>query len=95
MVDNLAYLGIFPESINNAIETCKHVLEENGFNAAEINRVEQDASDDLLQINFTNAIIESYFNATKEALKNKYPDLDVDYYVNCIDSSFFVNGELQ
>ena len=99
MKRNMGFFGIYPDAINNAVDECEIALKGLGFSNAEINEMYQEA-EELLESagsfkEISNSIIYSHFEATRGMILEKYPEIDVDYFVNCSDSHFYVNGEEQ
>lgn len=98
MSDTLSYFGIYPDEIERADEICQDVLEHLGVSDNEIDRMYSEAYDDFYSADFdsfghmTNALIYFMFNSVRSLIKEKYPDLDVDIYVNGYDSHLCVNG---
>ena len=43
----------------------------------------------------SNLIIKSCFETTKEMIEQRFPEKKVDFYVNCDDSHFYIDGEEQ
>lgn len=43
--------------------------------------------------NITNSIIDAYFTVTADLIKQRRKDVKVSYYVNGMDSHFYINGE--
>lgn len=89
--------GIYEDEINKADEICQDVLCHAGLE----NRYDEMMNDALdyfydiqlsCETNITNGLIGCMFNSTRNILMEKYPDLDVDYYVNGYDSHLYVNG---
>ena len=93
----LNYLGIYEDAINDAIETCENAMELKGFTGNEINAMHDIATTDLKDIgdfgDITNSIIAAYFSTTAGLISDKFPDDDIDYYINCHDSHFYINNE--
>lgn len=97
---NLGFLGIYPEAISDAISTSESVLKENGFTDYEIDNMNDIALTTLKEVgsfdHLTNSIIFAYFDAVKFMLERKFgDDMDVDYYINCHDSHFYIDNEEQ
>ena len=95
MMTNLAFLGIYPHAIDSAIENCEEAMKDLGFTVSEIDDMNEAALEDLKEIgtfdDITNSIIAAYYGAAKWTIKERYPEIAVDYYVNCDDSPFTVN----
>lgn len=96
MTTNMQYLGIYEDAINDAIDSCERAMSQLDFDISEIDDMNYAAVDDLQSIgdwhDITNSIISAYFSATRWKIKDRYPDLDVDYYVNCDDSHFYIDN---
>lgn len=97
MITNLQYLGIYEDSINDAIESAEHAMEQEGFSESEINDMHEMVMDELEESGdwkqITNSIIYAYFIVTADLIRHKRKDADVDYYVNGHDSHFYIDGE--
>ena len=97
MISNLAYLGIYEDAINSAIDTCEEALKSLDFSVDDIDNMNEWAVDDLKQIgswdDITNSIIEAYFSTTAYMINERFPDKECDYYVNCDDSHFYIDNE--
>ena len=98
MSDTLSYFGIYPNEIERVDEICQDVLEHLGASDDEIDRVYSEAHGNFYNVDLnsfghmTNALIYFMFDSVRECIKEKYPDLDVDIYVNGWDSHLYVNG---
>ena len=90
-------LNIFTDAIEGAATECENALADLGFSWKEICDMHDMVEDDLEETgdwgDITNSIIGSYFRVTKDLIRQQFPDVEVDYYVKCHDSHFFVNGE--
>ena len=97
MITNLQYLGIYEDAIDNAINSCEEAMKQMEFNVHDIDTMNEMAVDDLKDIgdwsDITNSIISAYFSTTKYLINKRYPELDVDYYINCSDSHFYIGGD--
>lgn len=95
MMTNLAFLKIYPDAIDDAIESCEDAMKELGFTISEIDDMNDYAMEDLKEIgsfaDITNSIISAYYHAAASMIEDKYPGISVDYYVNCHDSPFTVD----
>lgn len=95
MMTNLAFLNIYPDAIDDAIESCEDAMKELGFTISEIDDMNECAMEDLKEIgsfdDITNSIISAYYHAAASMIEDKYPGISVDYYVNCHDSPFTVD----
>lgn len=93
MITNLQYLGIYPDAIDGAIETCENALKMYNFTTWEIDDMNEHATEILADIgrfdDITNSIIKSYFWATADALQKKFK-VETDWFVNCDDSHFYI-----
>ena len=98
MSDILSYFRIYPDEIKRADEICQDVLEHLGASNSEIDRVYSEAYDNFYSADLdsfghmTNALIYFMFDSVRSLIKEKYPDVDVDIYVNGYDSHLCVNG---
>lgn len=95
--NSLAYVNIYPESITDFIDTCEGAMRELGFTLDEIDCMNEYAYITLNQLGtfkqITNSIIDAYGYATSEFIMRKYPQKEVDYYVNGLDSHLYIDGE--
>lgn len=98
MSDILSFFSIYPDEIERADEICQDVLERLGASDREIDRVYSKTYDNFISADFesfghmTNALIYFMFDSVRSLIKEKYPDLYVDIYVNGYDSHLCVNG---
>ena len=93
---SLAYLGIYENAIKSAIETCEAALELLGMENQidDMDNIAHDIAGEFITVdNITNCFIEAYFIATATLINEKYPEKETDYYVNCDDSHFYIDGE--
>lgn len=99
MIDHAAlkFLGIYPETIDEADETCERVCAEYGIDSDDKvwDYVEQDFREIIFDGNLTNFIIDLIFRHTRNALveARKVEDDAIDWYVNGDDSHFYIDGE--
>lgn len=96
-MSDIRFIGIYEDSINNAIDTCYLALETLKFTESEIDHVDDIALDILEEIGtwreITNSIITAYFIATEGIIKDKYPDKETSFFVNGDDSHFYIDNE--
>ena len=95
MISNLAFLGIYPDAIDNAIEKSEKLMQKLGFSENDIAKMHDEAKENLNGIgNFndiTNSIILAYFATVKSfALEDDYSK--ISYYINCSDSHLYYEG---
>lgn len=99
MITNLQYLGIYSGAIDDSIGEVELAMQRLGFSTHEIQEMHEIAYDEMCEVgrmdDITNSIIDCYFNTAKDVIKRRFPDLNVDFYVNCTDSHFYINGEEQ
>lgn len=99
MSKDLSFFGIYPEAINDAVDQCEIAMSNCGFNSDDIEYMYMLADEELehfgVWANITNSIIEAYFTVTKEFIKNRFPEKEVEFYVNGSDSHFYIDGEEQ
>lgn len=97
MITNLQYLGIYPYAIYAAIEASEKAVEIAGLGACGTEKLNECARQELEEIGsfeeITNSIIDCYFATASWLIKEAHPEWDVDFYVNCQDSHFYINGE--
>lgn len=95
MMRNLAFLRIYPHAIDSAIEKCAKAMKDLGFTVSGLDDMNDAALEDLKEIgtfdDITNSIIAAYYGTAKCMIEERYPGIEVDYYVNCDDSPFIVN----
>lgn len=100
MVSNLAYLGIYPDTIDVAIGVAEAAVKccfsGNIGNIGTVEKLHEMAKQDLEENgsmeDITNSIIHAYFSTAAYLINEKFPYLPVDYYVNCTDSHFYIDG---
>lgn len=94
---NLAYLGIYPGAIDAAINSCETAMEKMGMSISEIDKMNEMALEEFQECgrleDITNSVIGAYFDTTQYLIVEKFPGRKVDYYVNCEDSHFYLDGE--
>lgn len=97
MITNLQYLGIYVDAIDSAIEASERAVEKAGYDVNVVDDLNQYALEDLEEQctfkDITNKIIGAYFRNADLMIQEKQPDWDVDYYINCHDSHFYINKE--
>jgi hypothetical protein len=90
-------LGIYEDAINKAIETCEEAMTQFAFTDREINDMHDMAIDELEEAgdwrHITDSIIGAYYRVTADLIRQTDAKVDVDYYVNCRDSHFYINGQ--
>lgn len=96
-MSNIRFLGIYEEEINNAIDTSELAMKREGFTEKEIEEMNDMVIEQLEECgdwsNITNSIIDAYFTVTADLIKQRGLGVDVSYYVNGMDSHFYINGE--
>ena len=98
MISNLHFLRIYEDAINNAIESAENLLklEEFGFNDDDIDNMNAMAFECLIDngsfSNITDSIIYAYFSSARAYVNKKYPEAQIDYYINSNDSYLYYNG---
>lgn len=91
---NLGIIDIYPEMIADAYELCEKILKDYGYTDQDFFSYVQQDLDELELKNLSNRLVDIMFNITKDLIKQKKPDEDVDYYVNgTLDTNFYINGE--
>lgn len=95
---NLQYLRIYPDAIDSAIDSAENAMNFCGLgDYTYIDDMNEEAFSNLNYLgsfeNITNSIISAYFS-TAAAFIEKYATkkYKVDYYINCSDSDFYVDG---
>lgn len=95
MITTCAYLGIYPNTIENVVNDCEEIMARLGFDDNEIDDMNEYAKDEFEDVgcldDITNSIIRAYYGATEYMIHEKYPFLRVNYYVDCGCSSFDVD----
>lgn len=96
-MSNIRFLGIYEEEINNAVDTSELAMKREGFTEKEIEEMNDMVMEQLEECgdwsNITNSIIDAYFTVTADLIKQRGLGVDVSYYVNGMDSHFYINGE--
>lgn len=91
---NLSIMDIYPEMLQDAYGLCEAILKdydytENDFFTYFRQNVEEWELTDL-----SNRLVGIMFSITKDLIKQKFPNEEVDYYVNgTLDTHFYINGE--
>ena len=97
MITNMQLLGIYEDAIEKAVKDSETAMEHCGFTSSEIDDMNDMAIDELEEAgdwrNITDSIIGAYYRVTADLIRQKDAEVDVDYYVNCHDSHFYINGE--
>lgn len=94
----LNFFGIYKNALEKADEFCQDVLRNAGLEN-KINSVLNEAHNQFYEfswdrnVSITNALIYCMFDTTRNYIAEKYPDLEIDVYVNCDDSCMIINGE--
>lgn len=95
----MRFLGIYPEKIEKADIMCMQTLEMIGVSDEEINELYDDIYDMVYCTSMnqgttiTDNIIFQMFEKVANFIEEKYPDLEVDYYIHVIKPEIIVNGE--
>lgn len=96
-MSNIRFLGIYEEEINNAVDISELAMKQEGFTEKEIEEMNDMALEQLEECgdwsNITNSIIDAYFTVTADLIKQRRKDKEVSYYVNEMDSHFYIDGE--
>ena len=89
------FLNIYPESIEAAAEQCDSAMEKLGFSLSEIDDMYDFAKQDFEEIgsleDITNSIISCLYSAAETSIKERFPFLNVSYFVDGYCSSFEVD----
>lgn len=96
-MSNIRFLGIYEEEINNAVDISELAMKREGFTEKEIKEMNDMVLEHLEECgdwsNITNSIIDAYFTITADLIKQRRKDKEVSYYINGMDSHFYINGE--
>lgn len=96
------FFGIYPEEIEAASEIFETALEKEGVDVPrrddlweEVSlRFEENLKSGALdQTHLSNVLMGAMFTILREFLSERHPEWDVDYFINGIDTHFYVNGE--
>lgn len=72
-------------------------MKQEGFTEKEIEEMNYMVIEQLEECgdwsNITNSIIDAYFTVTANLIKQRRKDVKVSYYVNGMDSHFYIDGE--
>lgn len=72
-------------------------MKQEGFTEKEIEEMNYMVIEQLEECgdwsNITNSIIDAYFTVTADLIKQRRKDVKVSYYVNGMDSHFYIDGE--
>lgn len=93
------FLGIYTDEIERASRMCEDAMERLGFSIDEIDDMNDYAKQELDEEwggldDITNRIIGAYFRAAEYMIHERFPSIDVNFYVNGACSDFDVE-ELQ
>lgn len=92
---NLGIIDIFPEMIQDAYALCEEILKDYGYTENDFFQYVQQDLDEFGLKDLSNRLVCIMFGITRDLIKQKRPDEDVDYYVNgTLDTHFYINGEL-
>ena len=96
-MSNIRFLGIYEEEINNAVNTSELAMKREGFTEKEIEEMNDMVIEQLEECgdwsNITNSIIDAYFTVTADLIKQRGLGVNVSYYINGMDSRFYIDGE--
>lgn len=96
-MSNIRFLGIYEEEINNAVDISELAMKREGFTEKEIEEMNDMVIEQLEECgdwsNITNSIIDAYFTVTADLIKQRGLGVNVSYYVNGMDSHFYIDGE--
>lgn len=96
-MSNIRFLGIYEEEINNAVDTSELAMKREGFTEKEIEEMNDMVIEQLEECgdwsNITNSIIDAYFTVTADLIKQRGLGVNVSYYINGMDSHFYIDGE--
>jgi len=97
MISTCEFLGIYAETIERVAKECEDTMEKLGFSIREIddmNDYAKEEFEDIGRLNeITDSIIGAYYRATEYMIHQKFPKLEVTYYVDGYCSSLEV-GDL-
>ena len=96
-MSNIRFLGIYEEEIDKAVELSELAMKHEWFTEKQISEMNDMALEQLEECgdwsNITNSIIDAYFTVTADLIKQRRKDKEVSYYVNGMDSHFYIDGE--
>ena len=97
-MSNIRFFGIYEEEIDKAVNSSELALKQEGFTEKEIDEMNYMALGQLEECggdwsNITNSIIDAYFTVTADLIKQRGLGVNVSYYINGMDSHFYINGE--
>lgn len=96
-MSNIRFLGIYEEEIDKAVDSSELALKQEGFTEKEIDEMNDMVIEQLEECgdwsNITNSIIDAYFTVTADLIKQRGLGVNVSYYVNGMDSHFYIDGE--
>lgn len=96
-MSNIRFLGIYEEEINEAVNSSELALKREGFTEKEIDEMNDMVLEQLEECgdwnDITNSIIDAYFTVAADLIKQRRKDVKVSYYVNGMDSHFYIDGE--
>lgn len=95
----MRFLDIYPEKIEKADMMCMETLEMMGISDDEIDELYDDIYDMIYctsmnqGITITDNIIFWMFEKVSKFIEERYPDVEVGYYINVFEPEIIVNGE--
>lgn len=96
-MSNIRFLGIYEEEIDKAVNSSELALKQEGFTEKEIDEMNDMVIEQLEECgdwsNITNSIIDAYFTVTADLIKQRGLGVNVSYYINGMDSHFYIDGE--
>lgn len=97
MISTCEFLGIDAETIERVAKECEDAMEKLGFSISEIDDMNDYAKEEFEEIGrlneITDSIIGAYYRAAEYMILQKFPNLEVKYYVDGYCSSLEV-GDL-
>ena len=91
MVDSCCYYGIYPEEINNADETVGEIVNRYGLSDDIYEQIEERFHECGSLKDITNSLMWAMFSTVSAELDNM--GVENDYYINGLDTHFYINGE--
>lgn len=96
-MSNIRFLGIYEEEIDKAVNSSELAMKREGFTEKEIDEMNDMVLEQLEECgnwsDITNSIIDAYFTVAADLIRQRRKDTEVSYYVNGMDSHFYINGE--
>lgn len=94
----LHFFNIYPDEIEACSDKCEAALIDAGYHTRQIDdmydEVKKSLTDGSINSdNITNGIMGEMLSRTQGMLQERFPNANIDYYVNGLDTHLYINGE--